>query len=173
MEVIDIVPQDVHGGSMRYVIAHKNELEVSDRVKDQQVKEKLLGLDKAETFKCLARHIERSRGELISVLQELKAEGESVVGYGATSKSTTVINYCGITPDLVRYISDTTPIKQGKYSPGGHIPIRPYESFCADYPDVALLFAWNHAEEIMSKEKRFLKSGGKWLTYIPKVEVIG
>jgi len=173
MEVIDIVPQDVHGGSMRYVIARKNGGRISDRVKTQLAKERAIGLDRPETFDSLSRNIERSRDELIAVLRDLKTKGKRVVGYGATSKSTTVINYCGITPDLVQHISDTTPIKQGKYSPGGHIPIRPYESFCADYPDVALLFAWNHADEIMAKEKRFLESGGKWLTYIPKVEVIG
>ena len=173
MEVIDVIPQDVHGGSMRYVVAHEDRHRVSDRVKDQESKEKTLGLDEEETFESLARNIERSRGRLISALRALRNEGKSVVGYGATSKSTTVINYCGITPDLVRYISDTTPIKQGKYSPGGHIPIQSYEFFCADYPDVALLFAWNHAEEIMAKEKVFLEKGGKWLTYIPRVEVIG
>ncbi|MDD5170741.1 MAG: SAM-dependent methyltransferase, partial [Syntrophales bacterium] len=96
-----------------------------------------------------------------------------VVGYAATSKSTTVTNYCGITPDLVEYISDTTPIKQGKYSPGTHIPIRSYEEFKANYPEYALLFGWNHAEEIMAKEKAFSAGGGKWLVYVPKVQIIG
>ncbi len=88
-------------------------------------------------------------------LEELKAQGRRVVGYGATSKSTTVTMYCGITPEHVEFISDTTPTKQGKFSPGAHIPVKPYDEFKKAYPDVALLFAWNHGEEIMAKETAF------------------
>jgi methylation protein EvaC len=104
-------------------------------------------------------------------LANLKKQGKRVVGYGATSKSTTVLNYCGITPDLVEFISDTTPTKQGKYSPGMHIPVKPYDDFCSRYPDVALLFAWNHGEEIMGKEKNFSDAGGQWLVYVPEVRI--
>jgi methylation protein EvaC len=82
-----------------------------------------------------------------------------------------VTNYCGITPDLVEFISDTTPIKQGKFSPGVHIPVRPYSAFQEHYPDYALLFAWNHAGEIMSKEQKFRTAGGKWINYVPTVQV--
>ena len=105
-------------------------------------------------------------------LIRLRREGKRVVGYAATSKSTTVTNYCGITPDLVEYISDTTPIKQGKYSPGVHLPVRPHEVFCADYPDVALLFGWNHAGEIMANEQAFHDAGGQWLVYVPEVKIL-
>ena len=95
-----------------------------------------------------------------------------MVGYAATSKSTTVINYCGISPELLECISDTTPLKQGKYSPGAHIPIRPYDEFKANYPDYALLFGWNHADEIMGKEQAFHAAGGRWISYVPKVEIL-
>ena len=107
----------------------------------------------------------------MTLLLNLKHKGQRVVGYGATSKSTTVTNYCGITPDLVQFISDTTPIKQGKFSPGTHIPIRPYEDFVANYPPYALLFAWNHGEEIVDKEQQFQSSGGRWIKYVPNVTV--
>jgi methylation protein EvaC len=83
-----------------------------------------------------------------------------------------VTNYCGITSDLLEYISDTTPIKQGKYSPGMHIPVRPYEDFKNNYPEYALLFGWNHGEEIMEKEQDFIASGGKWILYVPRVKVL-
>ena len=101
-----------------------------------------------------------------------KVEGKTVVGYGATSKSTTVTNFCGITPDLVEFISDTTPTKQNKYSPGAHIPVKPYGEFQNNYPDYALLFAWNHKKEIMAKEDGFQKSKGKWIVYVPEVKVM-
>ena len=107
----------------------------------------------------------------MAVLRECKARGQRVVGYAATSKSTTVTNYCGITPDLVEFISDTTPIKHGKFSPGMHIPVKPYEEFTRRYPDYALLFGWNHAEEIMAKERAFRDAGGQWIEYVPKVQV--
>ena len=108
----------------------------------------------------------------MALLRSLKAQGKRVVGYGATSKSTTITNYCGITPDLVEFISDTTPIKQGTFSPGAHIPVRPDEEFGRKYPDYALLFAWNHAKEIMENEKAFRASGGKWIVYVPQVAIL-
>ena len=98
---------------------------------------------------------------LMALLRRCKAEGKRVVGYGATSKSTTTINYFGITPDLVEFISDTTPAKQGTFSPGAHIPVRPHAEFAARYPDRALLFLWNHAAEVRAKEAAFARSGGR------------
>ncbi len=171
MEVVDISPQDVHGGSMRYVIAHRGAHPVSEVVKAQRGKEENLGLRRAATYVRLRQNIEKSRTDLMHLLRDFKARGKRVVGYAATSKSTTVTNYCGITPDLVEFISDTTPIKQGKFSPGTHIPVKPYEEFKTRYPDYALLFGWNHSAEILAKEQDFRKSGGRWIVYVPKVEV--
>jgi methylation protein EvaC len=105
-------------------------------------------------------------------LNDLRAQGKRVVGYGATSKSTTVINYCGIKPEHVEFISDTTPIKQGKLSPGAHIPVKPYSEFARAWPDYALLFAWNHSVEIREKEKDFVAAGGRWIVYVPEVGIV-
>jgi methylation protein EvaC len=172
MEIIDVEPQTSHGGSMRYVIAHKGARTVSPSVATQRSKENALGLHLPATYDRFRRNCEHSRDKLMALLRDLKAQGKRVVGYGATSKSTTITNYCGITPDLVEFISDTTPIKQGKFSPGAHIPVRPYEEFVRNYPDYALLFAWNHAREIMEKEEAFRAAGGKWIVYVPEVGVI-
>jgi methylation protein EvaC len=169
MEVIDVEPQTTHGGSMRYVIAFKGARPVSDRVAKRMEKERILGLHLPETYERFRQNCERSRDRLLEMLTDVKARGKRVVGYGATSKSTTILNYCGITPDLIEFISDTTPIKQGRFSPGAHIPVRPYEEFVQDYPDYALLFAWNHAREIMDKEKDFQTAGGRWIVYVPEV----
>jgi methylation protein EvaC len=109
---------------------------------------------------------------LIALLNEERQKGKRIAGYAATSKSTTVLNYCGIDSSLIEFISDTTPIKQGKYSPGMHIPIRRHEDFTINYPDYAVLFAWNHAEEIMAKEQRFKEAGGRWIVFVPSVEVL-
>lgn len=172
MEVFDVQPQTVHGGSMRYLIGHKGVHKISDAVVAQRAREESMGLHKPETYDRLRKNIERSRDELTALLRDLRGKGKRIVGYAATSKSTTVTNYCNITPELVEFISDTTPIKQGKYSPGMHIPVRPYEEFKNRYPDYALLFGWNHSEEIMAKEQDFKAAGGKWIVYVPKVQVL-
>jgi methylation protein EvaC len=173
LEIVDVQPQTVHGGSMRYVVARQGARSISQAVAAQHAREDVLGLKLPETYAGLRRNIERSRDELMALLHDLKSQGKHVVGYGATSKSTTVTNYCGITPDLVEFISDTTPIKQGKFSPGTHIPVRPYADFASRYPDYALLFAWNHGEEIMEKEQSFQNAGGQWIVYVPQVKIIG
>ncbi len=173
MEIVDLVPLDVHGGSMRYVVAHKGEKNVADSVQVQRDKENRLGLHLGSTFDSLRKNIEISRDQLVELLKDIRfGRKERIVGYGATSKSTTVTNYCGIGPDLVEFISDTTPTKQGKFSPGAHIPVLGHGEFSDQYPGYALLFAWNHGEEIMAKENEFKKSGGKWIVYVPEVQVI-
>lgn len=172
LEVVDVMPQPTHGGSMRYVIAHKDARPVSDAVAAQRHAEHQLGLHLPETYEQFRRNVEASRDELVKMLTDLKTEGKRVVGYAATSKSTTINNFCGITDDLVEFICDTTPIKQGRYSPGTHIPVRPYEAFSDDYPDYALLYAYNHAKEILAKESRFKAAGGKWILYAPKAQVL-
>ncbi len=173
MELIDVQSQKTHGGSMRYVLAHAGAYPVKQAVIELLRKEKGLGLHRLSTFETLRRNVEQSRTDLVKLLRELKSQGKHIAGYGATSKSTTILNYCGIGPDLVEYISDTTPIKQGKFTPGMHIPVKPYEAFKANFPDYAVLFAWNHAEEIMAKEQAFVQAGGRWIVHVPKAQVLG
>jgi methylation protein EvaC len=172
MELIDVLPQKTHGGSMRYVLAHAGAYPVKDSVAQLIEKERALGLHRASTLETFRKNVEQSRVDLVNLLRDLKAQGKRIAGYGATSKSTTILNYCGIGPDLIEYISDTTPIKQGKLTPGMHIPVKPYEAFKENPPDYAVLFAWNHAEEIMAKEKAYMESGGRWIVHVPKVQVL-
>jgi methylation protein EvaC len=108
----------------------------------------------------------------MNLLNDVRNRGKSIVGYAATSKSTTIMNYCGITTDHLEYISDTTPIKQGKYSPGAHIPVKSHEDFLNNYPDYTLLFAYNHSKEIMAKEQEYMRQGGRWITYVPEVKIL-
>lgn len=166
MEIIDVEHQDTHGGSMRYTVANKGVHKQSLRHFQATIEEShRYGIKLPETYEKFEFAVKTSKINLAYLLQTLRFQGKRVVGYGATSKSTTVLNYCGITPDLLEFICDTTPIKQYKFSPGMHIPIVPHEVFSCDgteYPDYALLFAWNHAKEIMAKEK----FTGRWFTYV-------
>jgi SAM-dependent methyltransferase len=172
LELIDLQPQSTHGGSMRYVLAHQGAYPVSETVEKILQNEKNQGLHLLKTFEKFKQNVEKSRSDLVLLLQKLKADGKRIVGYAATSKSTTILNYCGIGPDLIEYICDTTPIKQGKLSPGMHIPVLPYEVFKNDFPDYALLLAWNHADEIMAKETGYAKFGGRWIAHVPNVRIL-
>ena len=167
LQVFDIKPQETHGGSMRYYLSHKGSHKISKAVKKYGDYESKLGLYKLSTYDKFKKNVEKSKKDLVSMLKQLKKQNKRVVGYAATSKSTTVLNYCNIGSDLIEFISDTTPIKQGKYSPGIHIPVRSHEEFKKNYPDYAVLFAWNHSKEIMANEKNFMKRGGKWITFAP------
>jgi methylation protein EvaC len=170
--LIDVAPQTTHGGSMRYVLARKGARPVSERVVKQRDKEREMGLAKPETFDKFRIACEKSKADLVGLLRDLKRQNKRVVGYAATSKSTTVLNYCQIGPDLIEYISDSTPIKQGKVTPGMHIPVVAPDVFHANRPDYAVLFGWNHKTEILEKEKDFVAAGGKWIVFVPEVRVL-
>jgi len=173
LEVIDTQYQITHGGSMRYTLAHKGKKEVSPRVQEQLDYEKDLGLESLDAYLEFTQKVLVVKKDLIELLERLKDEGKKVVAYGATSKSTTVTNFFGITPEHISAIYDTTPTKHNTYSPGAHIPVLPYEQFRESQPDYVLLFAWNHAKEIMEKEKEHIEQNGiKWILYVPNVEVI-
>ena len=171
-ELVDAEHLGVHGGSVRYTVARRGRRRVSPVVEAMLARERVLGLDDPETYVRFGRRVEGIRDGLVELLRDLRGRGASVVGYGATSKSATVLNYCGIGPELVPFVCDSTPGKQGRMTPGTRIPIRAPEAF-VPHPDYALLFAWNHADEIMAKERAFTEGGGRWITYVPEVRVSG
>ncbi len=171
MQLVDMEHQDVHGGSMRYYIKKGTNNQVSDRVTDYLAKEKELKLDKEEGYQQFRDNVNKVCKDLKNVLTKLKKEGESVAAYGATSKSTTLLNYAGIGPDLIEYISDNTPTKIGMYTPGTHIPVKSHDVFQQNPPDYTVLLAWNHQNEIMKKEANYRKNGGKFITFFPKVTI--
>lgn len=171
LEVFHVEPLPTHGGSMRYHLCRKGAHAVRDSVTKQLAFENSLGLNGLEAYERFARNCEKNKNDFVALLKTLRAEGKTVVGYAATSKSTTILNYCGIGPDLISCIYDTTPIKQGKYSPGMHIPVRSFDEFRNAYPDYSVLFAWNHAQEIFEKESAYEAGGKKWILFCPEVKV--
>ena len=112
LEVIEVQPLSVHGGSMRYFVSHKSRFPITDSVTEWRRREADIGLNRLETFARFRERVVDSSKQLMDLLKSKREEGKRVVGYGATSKSTTVINYCGITQKLVEFISDSTPTKQ-------------------------------------------------------------
>ncbi|RSM88006.1 class I SAM-dependent methyltransferase [Kibdelosporangium aridum] len=171
LELVDVERIPVHGGEVRYTLALAGARQPTEAVAELLAWEAERKLAEYATLERFATNVKKIKDDLIALLTKLRAEGKRVVGYGATAKSATVTNFCGITPDLVEFISDTTPAKQNRLSPGQHIPVREPKEFAADYPDYALLFAWNHADEIMNAEQAFRDAGGQWILYVPNVHV--
>jgi methylation protein EvaC len=172
LELVDVQRLPVHGGEVRYTLAHAGARTPSAAVADLLADEQRRRLADPATLDAFAANVARIRDDLVGLLERLRAEGRTVAGYGATAKSATVTNYCGIRTPLVSHVCDATPAKQGRVTPGSHLPVRPTESFGQPYPDYAVLFAWNHADEIMSKERAFREAGGRWILYVPEVTVV-
>jgi methylation protein EvaC len=171
-ELVDVERLPVHGGEVRYTIARPGCRKPTVAVDELIATERIRDMSTPAAFDEFAANVKRIREDLVLLLRRLRAEGKSVIGYGATAKSATVTNYCGIGPDLISFVCDTTPAKHGKLMPGSHIPVRSPEVLADSYPDYAVLFAWNHAEEIMAKERAFHDAGGRWILYVPEVHLL-
>ncbi|QIQ01867.1 class I SAM-dependent methyltransferase [Streptomyces liangshanensis] len=172
LELVDVERLPVHGGEVRYTLVRQGRREPSPEVAALTEDERRRQIVDSAILEQFGIQVKRNCEELTGLLRELRAAGHSVAAYGATAKSATVMNYAGIGPDLVPRIFDSTAAKQGRLSPGSHVPVRPIEEFAEPYPDYVLLFAWNHAQEIIAKETAFREQGGKWILYVPNVHVV-
>ncbi len=172
LELVDVEHLPLHGGSIRYTVARAGSRQPSPAVAEFLAQEKADGIAEEATFVQFSEDINRIRTDLVTLLRDLRSDGRRVVGYGATSRSATVMNYCHIDSELLPMVCDSTPEKQGRLTPGSKVPVCPPEVFSHPYPDYALLFAWNHADEIMAKEQAFHEKGGRWILYSPKVHIV-
>ena len=122
-----------------------------------------IGLDKLSSCLNFKIQCEESKQKILNKINSYKRDGKSICGYAATSKSTTILNYCNINSNHIDYICDTTKEKIGKFSPGMHIPIKNMDYFRKNQTDCVYLFAWNHKKEIFNKEKNFK---GEWFSHV-------
>jgi methylation protein EvaC len=162
-QLIDAIPQITHGGSMRYIIKRKNNNIISNGMKKILESEKIKMIDSLESCLEFKKNCEKSKKNIIQKLDNLKNENKRICGYAATSKSTTILNYCQIDSNTIDFICDTTPDKIDKFSPGMHIPIVNMDHFHKNLPDAIYLFGWNHKDEILKKEKSF---NGEWFSHV-------
>ena len=162
-----------HGGSMRYYICkdlakHK----ITKKIKLILKREKKAKLDKLLTYLEFSKRVKKSKQKLIEIFKKLKNKNKNIISYGATYKSSTIFNYCKIGKKFINYVTDTTLNKQGKFTPGQHIPIISPQKGMNDRVDYAFLGAWNFKKEILKKEKEFIKRGGKFITHVPSPKII-
>ena len=174
LEIFDIENTKTHGGSNRYYIKKKdnNFYKISSHVKSEIKKELNFGLDKFSTYKKFEKKVKISKKNLLNIFNTLKKNKSRVIGYGATAKSCTVLNYCGLGNEDIKYFFDTTSYKVNKYLPGSKILIKKYKKLDRREVDVVYLGAWNFKEEIFNKEKSFIKNGGKFITHVPYPKII-
>lgn len=172
LTLTDMQHQPFHGGSMRYYLKNISlSPKTSFKVRNYLRQEKELRLNQFSGYKKFNRRVKKNVLEIHTFLAGRKKQKQPVVGYGATSKSTTLLNYCRIGPDLLAYITDNSSTKIGKYTPGTHIPVKSRQAFLTDRPKFTLLLAWNHRREIFKKEFLYLNKGGKFITYFPKLKI--
>ena len=158
---------------MRYYICKKNSYYKKSKKLISIIKsEKNKKLDKFSTFKSFSIRVSKSKKALKKILIELKKNNKKIISYGATYKSTTVFNYCNINTKLIDYVTDTTINKQGRYTPGMHIPVISPEEGINEKVDYAFLGAWNFKKEIFKKEKKLIKKKLRFITHVPWPRII-
>ena len=164
-DLVNVVPQKTHGGSMRYVVGRSGEHNVSKSVLKFLAQEKQKKIHSIKGCLQFKKKCEISKKKLRNKIFGILKKGKKIAGYAATSKSTTILNYCNIDNKHIDFICDTTPNKIDTFSPGTHIPIVSVDHFRKNIPDYTFLFAWNHKKEIFLKEKKNLKKT-KWFAHI-------
>jgi len=173
LKIFKIEQLETHGGSNRVYFKklHNNKIKISNIVSRQLKNEEKLGINDLKIYKKFAKNVRKSKKNLIKIFKRIKKNNELIIGYGATYKSSTVLNYCKLTNKYIDYFLDTTPTKVGKFTPGTHIPIFKYNGI-PDNVNFAYLGAWNFKDEIFKKEKKFIKRGGKFITHVPHPKLI-
>jgi len=168
-EIFDIENLSTHGGSLRYYIKRKTnkKQKISSRLNIQIKNEIKFGLHKFEAYKKFSVNVLKSKIKLLQILNKIKKDKKKILGYGATAKAVTVLNYCNINKDLIYNFTDTTPEKINKYMPGKNIKILRYNKNILKNYDYVFLGAWNFKKEIIKKEKKFVKKGLRFITHIP------
>ncbi len=174
MLIFDIKPIPIHGGSIRYYAAKKGSRHaknVSKKVEELRKQEKELGYDKAETYKRFAEKVKHKKEKLMLLLNSLKKNGRSIVGYGASGRANTIIQYCGITEKHIDFMIDDGPAKHGLFTPGSHLEVKSNEALKKKKPDYILLFAWAFFDEIAKKLEGYLEKGGRIILPLPDVKI--
>ena len=133
---------------------------------------KLYLVNKYSTYIKFKNKVKKSRRELIEIFSKLKNKNKTIIGYGATAKVNTVLNFCKIKSETLDYFLDTTPGKTGKFMPGSHLYVQKYNRILTNQADYVFLGAWNFKKEIFKKEKKYIKRGGKFITHVPSPKII-
>ena len=175
MVVFDIKAVPIHAGSMRFYVCKtgsRHATSVSADVVELRERELERGFHRYETFRQFSDRVTEHKTKLIDLLTGLRRQGRSIVGYGASGRANTMIQYCGIGPEHLDYMIDDAPAKAGFFTPGSHFEIFPSSVLNrADAPDYLLIFAWSFFDEIKRRNASYLERGGKMILPLPEVTI--
>ena len=162
----------IHGGSLRLFAGHTDAHAVEKSATDLLAEETRKGVNALAYYEGFANQVRAIKDDLVALLAKLKKEGKSIAAYGASAKGSTLLNYYGVGADSLDFVADRSTYKQGRLTPGTHIPIVPPEELLKRKPDYTLLLTWNFADEILAQQKAYRDAGGKFIVPIPKVKIV-
>ncbi|MBI5801716.1 MAG: methyltransferase domain-containing protein [Verrucomicrobia bacterium] len=171
LEVIRVERLPIHGGSLRVFAGHAGVHPVDDTVAAFLAEEHAHGVDSPARYAAFAGQVQAIRGALVQLVTELLGQGKSVAAYGASAKGSTLLNYCGLDHRQLAFVADRSTYKQGRLTPGTHIPIVGAEELARRQPDFTLLLTWNFTDEILRQQQAYRDAGGKFIVPIPEVRV--
>ncbi|MBF0428882.1 MAG: class I SAM-dependent methyltransferase [Magnetococcales bacterium] len=173
LKIYDVEALPTHGGSLRLFGCHANDPRpVQQTVHQLLAKEESHGLRTLQGYQTLQARAEQIRDDLLLFLIEQKRAGKRVAAYGAAAKGNTLLNFAGIKPDLLPFVCDAAPSKQGKFMPGSHIPIRPPSALHEHPLDYLILLPWNIATELMQKHASLTTRGTRFVTLVPELAIL-
>ncbi len=173
LRVWDVDELPTHGGSLRIYGCHVEDARVqTPAVSEMVAEEAKRGLRTLSTYEIFQAKANRVKDNLLSFLIEQKSKGKTVAGYGAAAKGNTLLNYAGVKPDLLPFVCDAAPSKQGRFMPGSHIPILPPHVLIDHRPDYLLILPWNLASEVKLQNANLLKLGTKVVTAVPNLKIL-
>ena len=171
--LFDVEELPTHGGSLRIWGRHAQSRRwpIGPRVTALRAREAATGVTTLEYYADFARRVEDTKHHLLEFLIDARRHGKRTVGYGAPGKANTLLNYCGIRTDLIEFTVDRNPHKQGRFTPGTHIPILAPDAISRTRPDYVLILPWNLKDEILEQTSYIREWGGQFVVPIPEVEV--
>lgn len=173
LEVQDVEELPTHGGSLRIHAGHAHFRPGGPRVEALLARERAAGMLDLAYYRGFQARADQVRRDLLDFLREAGRRGKTVAAYGAAAKGNTLLNYCGITADQVRFVADRSPHKQGKYLPGSRIPVAHPDRIRSDRPDYLLILPWNLRDEVMRQLRYITEWGGRFVCPIPRLAVLG
>jgi SAM-dependent methyltransferase len=171
MDVFHVERLPIHGGSLRLYACKKGAETLRATVTETLDAEARLGVTSAAYYERFSEQAAKVKADMITFLAEQKEAGKHVAAYGASAKGSTLLNYIGEAAGSLEFIADRSTYKQGRLSPGLHIPVVPAEELAARAPDYAVLLVWNFAEEVMAQQQDFRAKGGRFVIPLPKLTV--